>query len=357
MPDDHEVEVGHQGQHASALAGAVIEHDRAGLGYRHRAAGDDPAAGIQLGGGERRGVGGQHDGRGVFGQVCEPVRRQASRYDEAARQLSSARAASTRAIAPGSAVLRPARRQRGSRRRARRTERRCRGPPDRGVRAGTREAARRTRRPHPHRRPSRRRWRLGSGPGRAPWARSLRATVFGAERCVSEPVSASPSVNARPADADGGTGSVLGPGQKSDAATGGAGARSCAARGCVRRRGRVAERAGRHRRGRRARAAGPPGAEGFGRHGRRLPGAGPAAPQRQPPGPGCRGPGRIQQPAAGHRRPLREGQPAPDPAASTRRRRTPAVRDRKGPAGAQSTAWARRCTSASGMLIATGQTS
>ena len=50
--DDADVEVGHQGDRATALAGAVVEHDRAGLGDAEPGAGDDGVEGVELGGGE-----------------------------------------------------------------------------------------------------------------------------------------------------------------------------------------------------------------------------------------------------------------------------------------------------------------
>lgn len=47
--DHHQVEVGHQGERAAALTGAVVQDDRAGLGDRDRAAGDDPGHRVEFG--------------------------------------------------------------------------------------------------------------------------------------------------------------------------------------------------------------------------------------------------------------------------------------------------------------------
>jgi hypothetical protein len=53
-PDDHQVEVRHQGQRAAALTGPVVQDDRAGLCDRDRAAGHDPRHLVEFGGGQRR---------------------------------------------------------------------------------------------------------------------------------------------------------------------------------------------------------------------------------------------------------------------------------------------------------------
>ena len=50
-PDDADVPVGHEGQRATALAGAVVEHDRAGLGDPDAGLGDD---GVDRGRARRR---------------------------------------------------------------------------------------------------------------------------------------------------------------------------------------------------------------------------------------------------------------------------------------------------------------
>ena len=78
-PDDDQVEVGHQGERAAALPGAVVQDDRAGLGDRDRAARHDPGHPVEFGRRERRGVPGQLDGRGQRGQ---PSGRQPVRHDE-----------------------------------------------------------------------------------------------------------------------------------------------------------------------------------------------------------------------------------------------------------------------------------
>ena len=50
--DDAEVVVGQQRQHPAALADAGVKDDGAGLGDRHRAAGDDPVESLEVGYGE-----------------------------------------------------------------------------------------------------------------------------------------------------------------------------------------------------------------------------------------------------------------------------------------------------------------
>ena len=67
-PDDDQVEVGHQGERPAALAGAVVEDDRAGLGDRDRAAGHHARRPVEFGGGQRRRVADQLDARGQPGQ-------------------------------------------------------------------------------------------------------------------------------------------------------------------------------------------------------------------------------------------------------------------------------------------------
>jgi hypothetical protein len=51
---DDQVEVGHQGERAAALAGAVVQDDRAGLGDRDRAAGQHAGHPVEFGRRERR---------------------------------------------------------------------------------------------------------------------------------------------------------------------------------------------------------------------------------------------------------------------------------------------------------------
>jgi hypothetical protein len=52
-PDHDQVEVRHQGERAAALAAAVVENDRPGLGDGGRAAGDHAGHRVELAGGQR----------------------------------------------------------------------------------------------------------------------------------------------------------------------------------------------------------------------------------------------------------------------------------------------------------------
>ena len=52
LVDDADVQVGQQGDHPAALAGAVVEHDGAGLGDADRGTGDDRVDGVELGVGQ-----------------------------------------------------------------------------------------------------------------------------------------------------------------------------------------------------------------------------------------------------------------------------------------------------------------
>ena len=175
--DDDQVEVGHQGERAAALPGAVVQDDRAGLGDRDRAARHDAGHPVEFGRRERRGVAGQRRCRGQPGQ---PSGRQPVRHDERAGRGGGA-CGQHAGDGRGEAGLRgPARRRRGSRRPARRTARRCRARRRRGGRAGT-PAGQRPRTPRRRRGPRRRRarplagrrarggrWRRGSWPGSGP---------------------------------------------------------------------------------------------------------------------------------------------------------------------------------------------
>ena len=80
LAHDDQVEVGHQGERAAALAGvgAVVQDDRAGLGDGDRAAGDDAAHPVEFGRSKRGLVAGQRDLPGQFGQPAggESVRHQ-----------------------------------------------------------------------------------------------------------------------------------------------------------------------------------------------------------------------------------------------------------------------------------------
>src|SRR5690348_4015013 len=75
LAHDHQVEVGHQGERAAALTGAVVQDDRPGLGDGDRAAGDDAAHPVEFGRGQRGLVAGQRDLTGQSGQPVagEPV--------------------------------------------------------------------------------------------------------------------------------------------------------------------------------------------------------------------------------------------------------------------------------------------
>src|SRR4029077_7465423 len=53
LADHGQVEVGHQGERAAALAGAVVQDDRPGLGDGDRAAGDDAAHPVEFGRAQR----------------------------------------------------------------------------------------------------------------------------------------------------------------------------------------------------------------------------------------------------------------------------------------------------------------
>jgi hypothetical protein len=82
-PDDHQVEVWHQGERAAALTGAVVQDDRAGLGDRGRAAGHHPRHPVEFGRGQRRLVGGQLDSGWHRGQ---PLPGEPGRHREGARR-------------------------------------------------------------------------------------------------------------------------------------------------------------------------------------------------------------------------------------------------------------------------------
>ncbi len=68
--DDHQMEVGDEGEGAAALRGPVVEHDRAGLRDRHRAPGDYARQFVEL---RRRQLGcvpDQRQARGLCARCC-----------------------------------------------------------------------------------------------------------------------------------------------------------------------------------------------------------------------------------------------------------------------------------------------
>ena len=77
--DDDQVEVGHQGERAAALTGAMVQDDRAGFGDRDRASRNDPGHLVEFGRRERRFVAGQLD---AWGQRGQPSGRESVRHDE-----------------------------------------------------------------------------------------------------------------------------------------------------------------------------------------------------------------------------------------------------------------------------------
>jgi len=94
-PDHDQVEVRHQGERPAALAGAVVEDDRPGLGDGDRAAGEHAGHRVELAGGQRRGVaddplGGRPAGliagpgfdRAVARRARQPLLRQSVRDQE-----------------------------------------------------------------------------------------------------------------------------------------------------------------------------------------------------------------------------------------------------------------------------------
>ncbi len=103
LAHDDQVEVGHQGERAATLAGAVVQDDRAGLGDRDGAAGDDAAHPVEFGRGKRGLVAGQRNLPGQFGQ---PARGSPS-GTTTGPGTAAARAASTRATAAARRRPRP----------------------------------------------------------------------------------------------------------------------------------------------------------------------------------------------------------------------------------------------------------
>ena len=81
-PHDADVQVGQEAEHASALVGAAVEDDRAGLGDRDRTAGDRAVEAIELGVRERRVVADPLDARvrRATRPGCRPGRPGGSRH-------------------------------------------------------------------------------------------------------------------------------------------------------------------------------------------------------------------------------------------------------------------------------------
>jgi hypothetical protein len=91
LAHDDQVEVGDQGERAAALtrsAGTVIQDDRAGLGDRHRAAGQHAGGPVEFGRRERGLVAGQRD---LAGQAGQPAGRQSVRHQDGTRRGGDAR--------------------------------------------------------------------------------------------------------------------------------------------------------------------------------------------------------------------------------------------------------------------------
>ena len=88
-PDDADMQIRDQRERAASLTRSRVEHDRAGVGDRQRAAGDHSVARVELGEGERRIVGERNE------RVGKPGRLQPGRDDEPRAPGGERRSAAT----------------------------------------------------------------------------------------------------------------------------------------------------------------------------------------------------------------------------------------------------------------------